>query len=330
MIFETKRLTIRRAEIKDVEMYFQLWNSPEVMQNVGFPQGLRISKEKIAEIIGNYDETEFNQTLVVIEKESGNPIGECKLGLPNEEGISSTDIKLLPEFWSNGYGKEIKNALCLYTSAKIIKADPNVKNIASQKMQEACGGVQVSEGTYHFPEKMKEFTEDVHLIIYHIHKDNWLKKNLTILQIENDEEKPIICEKVLKALPEWFGIEESTQEYIDNVKGTMFFVAKMFGEIVGFYSIISHFPQTSEIFVCGILPKYHRLGIGKELQKQVEKQLAKNNVDFLSVKTLSSSHPDKNYAKTRKFYEACGFVPVEEFKTLWGEENPCLFLIKKL
>ena len=95
-------------------------------------------------------------------------------------------------------------------------------------------------------------------------------KRLKILQIENDEEKQRICEKVLKALPEWFGIDEATLEYIDNVAGTMFFVAKMSGEVVGFYSIISHFPQTSEIFVCGILPKYHRLGIGAELQKQAE------------------------------------------------------------
>lgn len=27
---------------------------------------------------------------------------------------------------------------------------------------------------------------------------------------------------------------------------------------------------------------------------------------------------------------ALGFVPVEEFKTLWGEHNPCLLLIKSL
>ncbi|MCD4819005.1 MAG: GNAT family N-acetyltransferase [Candidatus Cloacimonetes bacterium] len=334
MIFETKRLKVRKAEIIDVEMYSRLWNSPKVMYNVGFPQGLNISSEKIAEIIGNNDETEFNQSLVVIEKSSGKSIGECKLGLPNGEGISSTDVKLFPEFWGNGYGKEIKNALCLYlfsnTSAKIVKADPNVKNIASQKMQEACGGVRVDKSTYHFPEKMKDFTEDVHSIIYHIHKKKWLKKNLEILQIENDKEKQRVCEKVLRTLPEWFGIDEATQEYIDNVAGTMFFVAKMSGEVVGFYSIISHFPQTSEIFVCGILPKYHRLGIGRELQKQVESQLIKNNVKYLTVKTLSSSHPDKGYAKTREFYKACGFVPVEEFKTLWGAENPCLFLIKKL
>ena len=50
----------------------------------------------------------------------------------------------------------------------------------------------------------------------------------------------------------------------------------------------------------------------------------------LQVKTLSESHPDAGYAKTRAFYRAMGFHPLEEFKTLWGEANPCLLMVKKL
>jgi hypothetical protein len=45
----------------------------------------------------------------------------------------------------------------------------------------------------------------------------------------------------------------------------------------------------------------------------------------LTVKTLSPSRPDPNYAGTRRFYEAVGFLPIEEFPTLWGANNPCLF-----
>jgi len=334
MIFETKRLKVRNAGIKDVEMYYKLWNSPEVMHNVGFPFGLKISKEKIEEQIKNYDETEFDKTLVIIEKESGSTIGECKLGLPDKDGISSTDLKLLPEFWGKKYGVEIKNALCQYlfskTSARIVKADPNVKNIASQKMQEACGGVQVKEGIYRFPENMKHYTEDLHLVIYHIHKEKWLEKKLEIFKIEKDEKKQEICKKILLELPEWFGIEDAAQEYIENVSGTMFYAAKMFDEIVGFFSIFSHFPQTSEIYVCGILKSFHRLGIGKHILKEIERELVKDNINYLTVKTLSASHPDKGYAQTREFYKANGFIPLEEFKTLWGKENPCLFLVKNL
>ena len=37
-----------------------------------------------------------------------------------------------------------------------------------------------------------------------------------------------------------------------------------------------------------------------------------------------------NYDKTRKFYLKYGFTPVEEFKSLWGEHNPCLMMVKIL
>ncbi|MFA6119201.1 MAG: hypothetical protein WCT85_06020 [Parachlamydiales bacterium] len=50
----------------------------------------------------------------------------------------------------------------------------------------------------------------------------------------------------------------------------------------------------------------------------------------MTVKTLSPSADDENYAKTRAFYLSMGFYPLEEFKTLWDENNPCLFMIKVL
>lgn len=38
----------------------------------------------------------------------------------------------------------------------------------------------------------------------------------------------------------------------------------------------------------------------------------------LEVKTLGASHPDPAYARTRRFYEKHGFLPLEETE-LWGE-----------
>lgn len=40
--------------------------------------------------------------------------------------------------------------------------------------------------------------------------------------------------------------------------------------------------------------------------------------------------PDPNYDKTRLFYLAEGFRPLEEFPTLWDPSNPALQLIKSL
>ena len=116
----------------------------------------------------------------MIDKESNAPIGECKLGLPNEEGVAHTDVKLLPAFWGKGFGVEIKQGLVDYlfthTSCNSIEASPNRSNIASQKMQEKVGAKRIREGTYHFPEHMRSFTKPVELFIYRLDRSEWEKR----------------------------------------------------------------------------------------------------------------------------------------------------------
>jgi coenzyme F420-0:L-glutamate ligase/coenzyme F420-1:gamma-L-glutamate ligase len=46
------------------------------------------------------------------------------------------------------------------------------------------------------------------------------------------------------------------------------------------------------------------------------------------VKTLGPSRPDPGYDATRTFYEAVGFVALEELHGLWDEGNPTLILVK--
>ncbi len=139
-----------------------------------------------------------------------------------------------------------------------------------------------------------------------------------------------VCGPILRALPEWFGIEEATAQYIHDVDELPTFVARMDGRAVGFMSVKQHFPQSAELYVLGVLPDMHRHGVGRALLDAVEDHLQKQNVEYLQVKTLSPTHPDKGYAQTRAFYEAVGFKPLEEFPTLWGEANPCLLMIKTL
>jgi ribosomal protein S18 acetylase RimI-like enzyme len=50
----------------------------------------------------------------------------------------------------------------------------------------------------------------------------------------------------------------------------------------------------------------------------------------MQVKTLGPSNPDPGYARTRAFYEALGFRPLEELKQIWDEQNPCLIMVKQL
>ena len=187
MVFETDRLLIRKAEPtdSDVEFFFRLWTEPKVMTNVGFPNGLKITREAIRTGFDEQDKSEFNCRLVAELKTSGEPIGECKLGRPNDDGISETDVKLLPEFWNQGYGTEIKRGLVDYpfthTACRAVKATPNKINIASQRMQEKVGGKRVGEHTYRFPEEMRAYTVDVESYIYKVFREDWerLKNKFT-------------------------------------------------------------------------------------------------------------------------------------------------------
>jgi ribosomal protein S18 acetylase RimI-like enzyme len=80
----------------------------------------------------------------------------------------------------------------------------------------------------------------------------------------------------------------------------------------------------------GILPEFHRRGIGRRLVTRFEEILLADGVRWLQVKTLSPSRENEEYRRTREFYVRLGFEPLEEFKTLWGEANPCLQMVKRL
>ena len=80
----------------------------------------------------------------------------------------------------------------------------------------------------------------------------------------------------------------------------------------------------------GILPQFHRKGIGKLVIKELENYLKYNGLKILQVKTVSADRDCRAYAKTHAFYEAVGFIPLEVFPTFWDKANPCLVLVKQI
>jgi len=180
-LFTTARLSVRTAcaEDRDVDFYYALWTDPDVMRFVGFPRGLRTSRDEILRRIAAQGDSPLDALLVVERTEDGQIIGECKLGSPDAEGIAHTDVKLLPRFWGRGFGTELKHALVRYlfvhTDCRAVQATPNRDNIASQKMQEAVGARRISEGIHRFPEHMRAYTTDVPFYVYRIRREEWEK-----------------------------------------------------------------------------------------------------------------------------------------------------------
>jgi GNAT superfamily N-acetyltransferase len=108
------------------------------------------------------------------------------------------------------------------------------------------------------------------------------------------------------------------------------FVAEEGGCIQGFIALKRHTPYAFEIHVLGVRLELHRRGLGRALVERAEWLAREGGARFLTVKTLSESHPDPGYATTRAFYAAMGFVPIEEFGTLWNPDNPAVMMLKVL
>ncbi|HUR48422.1 MAG TPA: GNAT family N-acetyltransferase [Acidimicrobiales bacterium] len=138
------------------------------------------------------------------------------------------------------------------------------------------------------------------------------------------------CRKILDALPQWFGIPEANDDYVAFSDTAPTVIASIDGEDVGLLTLQLHSPYAAEIHLIAVLPEHHRAGIGRTMLQHIERRLANSGVEFLQVKTLSEKRPDPNYDKTRQFYLAQGFRPLEEFPTLWDPANPALQLIKAL
>jgi len=51
LVFETKRLDVSKSEIteEEIDALFSLWTNSDVTKNVGFPNGVPYTKEKIRE-----------------------------------------------------------------------------------------------------------------------------------------------------------------------------------------------------------------------------------------------------------------------------------------
>jgi N-acetylglutamate synthase and related acetyltransferases len=138
------------------------------------------------------------------------------------------------------------------------------------------------------------------------------------------------CAALLDALPDWFGIPEANAEYLAGLAQLPSWVAIREGKAVAAISLQQHFPTAFEITFMAVHPDYHRQGFGSALVKHVESEARRLGGHWLHVKTLSPSHPDPFYARTREFYAALGFAPLFTSDAFWGSANPAVILVKTL
>ena len=155
--------------------------------------------------------------------------------------------------------------------------------------------------------------------------DDWME----VREITAAEEKQRIARLILESLPDWFGIPEAREEYIEKSVKQPFFAAFDGENAVGFLYLAETGKNTAELYVMGVLKEYHRRGVGKMLFAAAKQRAKELGYSFLQVKTVQmGKYPE--YDATNRFYLALGFGEFEVFPTLWDEWNPCQIYVMSL
>ena len=140
--------------------------------------------------------------------------------------------------------------------------------------------------------------------------------------ISEPNRREAAARQVLEALPDWFGIEESREAYIRESRAQPFWADLEDGAVRGFLALKETSPYTAELAVMGVLPEYHRQGVGRALFEAFRQYARSRGYEFLQVKTVRDGcYAD--YDGTNAFYRSLGFRELECFPTLWDEANPC-------
>ena len=85
----------------------------------------------------------------------------------------------------------------------------------------------------------------------------------TIEEVKDEDQKMAVVDEVLKDLPEWFGIPESTQAYIEGAKDLQVWAAFQESNLLGFVSLSYSSEDCAEIDCLGVkkLIKVEELGV---------------------------------------------------------------------
>jgi GNAT superfamily N-acetyltransferase len=140
---------------------------------------------------------------------------------------------------------------------------------------------------------------------------------MDIRVLENSDFETVII--IALSLPEWFtksGVELIKKD-IPFQKG---FLAYKDDKVIGFLTFIVN-QGIATIGWMGVLPSFHKKGIGSALIVELKKLLIKNNIHRILVSTLADSVEYEPYARTRAFYRKNGFVDYERIPHLNNPEQ---------
>lgn len=147
-----------------------------------------------------------------------------------------------------------------------------------------------------------------------------------IQRIDVPEDRSRIAREILAQLPEWFGIPESTAQYVAGCAQMPVWADIENRCCRGFIAMRLTSDCAAEIFVMGVKPQFHRMGIGRALFGAMHEEAKRTGLEYLHVKTVQTGKYEI-YDRTNLFYRSLGFRELECLPELWDAANPCQLYI---
>jgi ribosomal protein S18 acetylase RimI-like enzyme len=147
--------------------------------------------------------------------------------------------------------------------------------------------------------------------------------------VEDANEREAIASTLLSGLPEWFGLPESTQNYVKGSRSLPMWTYERGGVPVGFIVLRETSAVTVEIWVMGVRKEAQHSGVGTSLWQECLRYARQKRYAYAQVKTVQMGrYPE--YDATNRFYQHLGFQEFECFPTLWDEWNPCQIYVQAI
>lgn len=152
-----------------------------------------------------------------------------------------------------------------------------------------------------------------------------------MIQIEkiSPDSAETLCRKIIKDLPEYFGIPDANEHYALGVKIRTNFAAKINKDYIGLISIDFPYQNNSNIYWMGVLSNSQGQGVGHRLIEESCKFAKDHGATTMTVETLAPFESDENYLKTYRFYQSLGFSPLLNLKP-HGYEWNMVYMVKSL
>ncbi|MCF6350766.1 MAG: GNAT family N-acetyltransferase [Flavobacteriaceae bacterium] len=149
MIFETKRLLIRKLKTTDIVPFHEMNSNENVM--IYTDSTVKTYDEDVLDLknlIGNYKQPNNRFWVWAIIRKSDNLFLGSVAIIDYAKGKDEVGFRFLEKYWHNGYGFEVLKGLLVYAKKQDYKelyAEVYAKNIASEIVLKKAGFLFVKE-----------------------------------------------------------------------------------------------------------------------------------------------------------------------------------------